>query len=62
MRAIKDIETKINQLTPGLIGELDHYLDYLINKSIAKKPKKLKQENFIDATVHENEHSLTAVT
>ncbi len=44
MRAIKNIESKINQLTPGLIGELDHYLDYLINKRIFKKPKKLKQD------------------
>ncbi len=44
MRAIKNIETKISQLTPGLIGELDHYLDYLINKRIGRKPKKLKQD------------------
>jgi hypothetical protein len=44
MRAIKNIETKINLLSPGMIGELDHYLDYLINKRIARKPKKLKQE------------------
>jgi len=44
MRAIKNIETKINQLTPGMIGELDHYLDYLINRRIVRKPKKLKQD------------------
>ncbi|NJK95775.1 MAG: DUF2281 domain-containing protein [Bacteroidales bacterium] len=44
MRAIKNIETKIKQLTPGMIGELDHYLDYLINRRIVKKPKKLKQD------------------
>jgi Protein of unknown function (DUF2281) len=44
MRAIKNIETKINQLTPGLIGELDHYLDYLINKRVVRMPKKLKQD------------------
>lgn len=44
MRAIKNIETKINQLTPAMIGELDHYLDYLINKKIVRKPKKLKQD------------------
>jgi len=44
MRAIKNIETKINQLTPGMIGELDHYLDYLINKRMVRKPKKLKQD------------------
>jgi len=44
MRVIKNIETKINQLTPGMIGELDHYLDYLINKRIVRKPKKLKQD------------------
>lgn len=44
MRAIKKIETKINQLTPGMIGELDHYLDYLINKRVVRKPKRLKQD------------------
>lgn len=44
MRAIKNIETKINQLSPGLIGELDQYLDYLINKREVRKPKKLKQD------------------
>ena len=44
MRAIKNIETKISQLSPGLIGELDHYLDYLINKRVVRMPKKLKQD------------------
>lgn len=44
MRAIKNIETKIHQLTPGMIGELNRYLDYLINKRIVRKPKKLKQD------------------
>ncbi len=44
MRAIKNIETKINQLSPDLIDELDHYLNYLINKNSAKKPKKLTQD------------------
>ena len=43
MRAIKNIETKINQLTPDLIDELNHYLDYLINKRAAKKSRKLSQ-------------------
>jgi len=32
MKAIRDIESKINKLSPALIGELDRYLDYLINK------------------------------
>jgi len=44
MRAIKNIESKISQLSPGLIGELDHYLDYLINKRIVHRPKKLSQD------------------
>jgi hypothetical protein len=44
MKAIKDIETKISKLSPGLIGELDHYLDYLINKRKINNPKKLKQD------------------
>ncbi len=44
MRAIKNIETKINQLTPGLIRELDQYLDYLINKRVDRMPKKLRQD------------------
>ena len=44
MRTMKNIEAKINRLTPAMIGELDHYLDYLINKKIVRKPKKLKQD------------------
>jgi hypothetical protein len=44
MRAIKDIETKITQLSPGLIEELDHYLDYLINKRVVRKQGKLRQD------------------
>jgi hypothetical protein len=40
MKATKDIETKINKLSPELIGELDHYLDYLINKKTIHKPRK----------------------
>lgn len=44
MRAIKDIESKISQLSPALIDELDHYLDYLISKNDTLGTKKLKQE------------------
>ena len=44
MDAIKNIESKINQLTPSMIGELDRYLDYLINKRIVRKHKRLKQD------------------
>jgi 5'-deoxynucleotidase YfbR-like HD superfamily hydrolase len=44
MRAIKDIETKLNQLTPELIQELERYLDYLINKRISKRTRRLKQD------------------
>ncbi|HEX7583370.1 MAG TPA: DUF2281 domain-containing protein [Prolixibacteraceae bacterium] len=44
MRAIKKIETKISQLSPELIGELDHYLDYLINKKVILKSRKLRQD------------------
>ncbi len=43
MKAIKEIEQKIHQLSPGLIEELDTFLDYLINKKDTKKQKKLKQ-------------------
>jgi hypothetical protein len=44
MRAIKQIEIKINKLSPGLISELDRYLDFLINKRVSNKPKRLKQD------------------
>ena len=44
MKAIKNIEIKINRLTPGMIKELDHYLDYLIHKRTVREPKKLKQD------------------
>ncbi|MCX6273473.1 MAG: DUF2281 domain-containing protein [Bacteroidetes bacterium] len=41
---MKDIEIKINKLSPGLIGELDHYLDYLVNMRKNYKSRKLKQD------------------
>ena len=44
MRAIKQIEIKISKLSPGLISELDRYLDFLINKRVTNKPKRLKQD------------------
>jgi hypothetical protein len=44
MKAIKNIESKINQLTPDLINELDNYLDYLLNKRTTKKSRKLTQD------------------
>ena len=45
MRAIKIIETKISLLSPELIGELDHYLDYLISKKVTTgQNRKLKQD------------------
>lgn len=44
MKAIKTIEAKINQLTPEMIGELEQFLDYLINKRTDGKPGKLKQD------------------
>ena len=44
MKAIRSIESKISQLSPGLIEELNHYLDYLINKGVAQKPRKFKQD------------------
>jgi len=44
MKAIKDIELKINKLTPALIEELDHYLNYLLNKRTSNKPGKLTQD------------------
>jgi hypothetical protein len=44
MKAIKNIERKIRQLSPGLINELDRYLDYLINKRTPGKPRELKED------------------
>ena len=43
MNALKNIEAKINKLTPGMIEDLDRYLDYLINKKIVRKSRRLKQ-------------------
>ena len=57
MRAIKNIETKINQLTPELINELDNYLDYLINKRSIKKSRKLTQ-NWAGGLKGENHNSI----
>ncbi|MGM0580580.1 MAG: DUF2281 domain-containing protein [Bacteroidota bacterium] len=44
MSSIKNLEIKINQLTPELIDELDNYLDYLINKRTKRSTKKLNQK------------------
>lgn len=57
MKAIKKIETKINQLTPDLMDELDHYLDYLINKRTTKKHNKLTQ-NWAGGLKGENYNSI----
>ena len=57
MKTIKSIEAKINQLTPGLMDELDHYLDYLINKRTIKKSDKLNQ-NWAGGLKGENYNSI----
>lgn len=44
MKAIKNIESKISQLSPGLIEELNQFLDYLINKKNSQKSRKLNQD------------------
>ena len=44
MEAIKIIEDKMGQLSPGLIVELDQYVDYLISKKMGHNPRKLLQD------------------
>jgi hypothetical protein len=44
MKAIQNIEDKILKLSPGLMIELDQYLDYLIQKKSSQKSKKLRQD------------------
>lgn len=44
MKAIKEIEAKISQLSPGLIDELDHFLDHLINKNKTHQSGNLRQD------------------
>ena len=44
MKAIKNIESTISRLSPVLIRELDSYLDYLVNKKVVRKPRKLRQD------------------
>jgi len=44
MKTINNIEDKINKLSPGLIAELDRYLDYLINSRKLNDRRKLKQD------------------
>jgi len=44
MKAIKEIEAKISRLSPGLIDELEHFLDHLINKNRIHPSGKLKQD------------------
>jgi len=43
MKAIKEIEAKLSQLSPGLIDELDHFLDHLIIRNRIHQQGKLKQ-------------------
>jgi hypothetical protein len=43
-KAIKDIELRINKLTPVLLDESDHYLNYILNRRTSNKPGKLTQE------------------
>ena len=44
MSSIKSIESKIDQLSPALMDELEAYLDYLMSKRTATRTaKKLKQ-------------------
>jgi hypothetical protein len=54
---LKNIESKINQLTPDLIDELDNYLNYLINKQETKKSGKLTQ-NWAGGLKGENYNSI----
>lgn len=42
MSKIKEIETKVSQVSPELLGELDNYLDYLINKKAVQKSIRLR--------------------
>jgi len=44
MKAIKEIEAKISRLSPGLIDELEHFLDQLINKNKTHQSGKLRQD------------------
>ncbi len=44
MDANKNIEKKISRLSPELMDELDHFLDYLINKKVYHQQRKLKQD------------------
>jgi hypothetical protein len=44
MKAIKQIEAKISQLSPVLIDELEHFIDSLINKNKAHQSSKLRQD------------------
>jgi len=42
MKALKNIEDKISQLSPDMLDELNQYLDYLIHKKSIQKQGKLK--------------------
>lgn len=44
MKTIKEIEKKINQLSPDLIEELERFIDDLINKKRDYQERKLAQD------------------
>jgi len=43
MKTMSTIESKVNQLPPELVEELNRYLDYLMSKRIDRESKKLTQ-------------------
>lgn len=44
MKATENIESKISQLPPELMDELEMFIDYLLNKGAAKPQRKLRQD------------------
>lgn len=44
MKAIKNIEYKINKLSPTQKDKLEQYLDYLLSKQNRDTTKKLRQD------------------
>jgi hypothetical protein len=44
MKAIKDLEKKISQLSPQLIDQLEQYIDFLVSKKDEDGSGNLKQD------------------
>jgi hypothetical protein len=55
MSSIKNIERKINKLSPKLIDKLDAYVDFLLSKNPKKTPERMLKQTWAGGLKEYNE-------